>query len=128
MAEVYGNRSELITHALEELKVVAFGQPPSASEYEAADRYIDMVLAELAARNIATVYVPSDPNEATIPIEVMRPLSQVLARHVASLYSIGVEEVSQLFPAEGDPLSPENRLRAVIRSRPTYANATPDYF
>jgi hypothetical protein len=128
MAEVYGNRSELIIRALEELKVVAFGQPPSASEYEGTDVRIDMILAELAARNIATVYVPDDPNEATIPIEVLHPLSQVVARHVANVYSIGVEEVSQLFQPEGDPLSPENRLRAVIRSRPTYANAVPDYF
>lgn len=125
---VYGNRNDLITHALEELKVIAFGQPPSAAEYEATDEHLDMILAEFAARNIVSVYVPQDPNEATIPLEILHPLAQAVARQVANKYSLGVQEVNSMFLPESDPYSPENRLRAVTRSRPTRAPAVPDYF
>jgi hypothetical protein len=85
-----------------------------------------MVLAELAARNIA--YVEAIPNQQTIPLEILHPLAQVVARHVANKYSLGADEVNSMFQPEEHPFSPENRCRAVTRSRPHYSPVTPDYY
>src|SRR5262245_14528403 len=127
MTSVYGNRSTLIQRTLEELKIVAYGQPASSAEFEATDQALDEILAELAARNIASVQAPPS-NEPTIPVELVHPLAQVVARHVANKYSLGMEEVNQMFGPEEHPFSPENRCRAIVRSRPHYAPAVPDYY
>jgi hypothetical protein len=120
---VYADREKLIQTVLEELAIVAYGQPPSAPEHEATDEHVDMILAELAARDI--IHVASTD---FIPIEILHPLAQVIGRHVANKYSIGAQEVAQLFLPEGDPFSPENRLRAISRNSQHFAPAVPDYF
>ena len=127
MAQVYGNRTLLIQRVLEELKIAAYGQPPSAAEFEATDQPLDEILAECAARNIAYVEAPHN-NEQTIPLEILHPLAQVVARHVANKYSIGADEVNQMFQPEEHPFSPENRCRAVTRTWPHFAPAVPDYY
>ena len=123
MAGVYANRDDLITHILEELKVVPAGQPAAATEFEVVDEHLNGILGELGARNIIGV-----GNTDQIPIEIMEGLAQAVGRRVANLFSIPDQEVDQMFKPEEHPFSPENRLRAITRSRPLYTPATPDYF
>jgi hypothetical protein len=128
MAAVYGNRALLVQRVLEELKIVAYGQPAASVEYEAVDNPLDEILAELAARNIAYVEANRDPTIATIPLEILHPLAQVVGRHVANKFSINADEVNAMFYPEEHYYSPENRCRAVTRNRPHYAPAVPDFF
>jgi hypothetical protein len=119
----YSNREDLIRTTLNELKVTSYGTPPSAEEHDAIDKRIDGILAELSARNIVTV---SDTD--FIPVEILTPLSQVLARHVGSQFSVMADELDKMFGPEMHPFSPESRLRSINRSGPTGAPAQTDYF
>ena len=123
MAGVYASRDDLITHILEELKVTPAGQPAAATEIEAVDEHLDGILGELSARTIIAV-----GNTDQIPIEIMEALAQAVGRRVANLFSIPDQEVDTMMKPEEHPFSPENRLRAIVRSRPLYTPATPEYF
>jgi len=126
-AGVQVNRQELIQRILEQLKIAAYGQPPTAPEQEIVDRNLDGWLDELAAREIYAVTIP-DPTSPSVPREAVHALAQALGRMAANDFSLTPAEVNQMFPGEGDPYSPENRLRAINRSHPHYAPANPDYF
>jgi hypothetical protein len=123
MQTVYTDRDTLIQRVLEKLKVVAVGQPASAAEYEAVDQRLDFILTEIAARNIVTVFDTSQ-----IPAEILEALAGVVGRHTAALFSIQEPELGQLFMPEEHPYSPENRCRAIVRSRPHRAPAVADYY
>ena len=120
---IYKTRRDLIESALSELKVVAYGQPPGAEEYDALDQQVDGFLAEMAHREI---YSCGNPD--AIPFEVLAALSQALARSTANIFSITTAETDAMFAKELDPTSPESRLRAITRSRPITAPSMPDYF
>jgi hypothetical protein len=120
---IYKTRRDLIEHALSELKVVAYGQPPGAEEYDVVDKALDSFLAEMAYRDI---YSCGNPD--AIPFEVLGSLAQALARHMANAFSIPTAEADAMFAKELDPTSPESRLRAITRSRPIPAPSMPDYF
>lgn len=123
MAGPFADRSDLILRVLEELKVCPVGQPPAATETEAVDGRLDGVLGELATRNIISI-----PTTDEISVVVLEALSQAVGRRVANLFSVPVAEVDTMFMPEEHPFSPENRLRAINRSRPLYTPAVPDYF
>ena len=98
-------RAELIQAALEEIKVLAAGQSPSAEDSDKVERALEPLLAELAAREI--VYVP-DSNE--VPIAVFGPLSRRLGAEIAGS-----------FGATGPSIEDEEwRLMRITASRPTY--------
>jgi len=113
----------LIRTTLDELKVTSYGTPPSAEEHQAVDERIDGMLAELSARNIVSV-----ADTSYIPVEIMVPLGQVLARHLGSRFSVMSDELDKMFGPEAHPFSPENRLRSINRAAPVGAPVQPDYF
>jgi hypothetical protein len=119
----YANREDLIRATLDELKVTSYGTPPSAEEHDAVDTRIDGILAELSARNIVSV-----ADTDFIPVEILVPLAQVMARHLGSRFSVMSDELDKMFGPEMHPFSPESRLRAINRSAPTGAPAMPDYY
>lgn len=108
-------RAELIQAALEEIKVLAAGQSPSAEDSDKVERALEPLLAELSAREI--VYV-ADSNE--IPMAVFGPLSRRLGAEVAGA-----------FGAAGPSIEDEEwRLSRITAARPTYeplANPDGDY-
>src|SRR5262245_46603800 len=109
---VYRTRADLVNSALSELKVVAYGQPASADEYNAVDEHVDSFLAEMSYRDIYSVGNPD-----AIPYEVLEPLAQALARYTANVFSLSVQETDAMFDKELSPTSPESRLRYINRSR-----------
>jgi hypothetical protein len=119
----YGTRDELIRATLDELKVTSYGTPASAEEQDAVNKQLDGILMELSARTIVSV-----PDTDAIPSEIMKPLSQVLARHLGSTFSVMADELDKMFGAEAHPLSPENRLRSINRAAPVGTPVQPDYF
>jgi hypothetical protein len=123
LADPFAERADLITRVLEELKVCPVGQPPAAIEVEAVDVRLDGILGELAARNIVAVNADGE-----IPVTLMEALAQAVGRRTANLFSIPEAEVDTMFKPEEHPFSPENRLRAINRSRPLFTPAVPDYF
>lgn len=120
---VYRTRNDLVTSALEELKVVAYGQPPSADEYNAVDEHVDGFLADMSLREIYSVGNPD-----AIPFEALEPLAQALARAVGNMFSMSSQETDAMFAKENDPTSPESKLRFITRSRPIGAPSQPDYY
>jgi hypothetical protein len=121
--QVYADRNALITMILEELKVVAYGQPASSIEIDAVSSDLDGAALELNARNISPVM---DLN--SIPIEYLNALAQCVARMFGNKFSLTAEETDSMFGKETDVLSPENRMRAMKNSRAAYVPMTPDYF
>lgn len=98
-------RAELIQSALEEIKVLAAGQSPSAEDSDKVERALEPMLAELAAREI--VYI-ADSDE--IPLAVFGPLSRRLGAEIAGA-----------FGATGPSIEDEEwRLSRITASRPTY--------
>lgn len=105
-------RAELIQAALEELKVLAAGQSPSAEDSDKAERALEPLLAELAAREI--VYVPSSDE---IPLYVFGPLVRRLAGEIAGAFETSGPDIE----------AEEWRLMRITASRPTFEPLeTPD--
>lgn len=127
MAGIYHTRQDLIRGVLEELKIAAYGQSPSAAEYSIVDDNLDTILQELDNRTVVSVTIP-DAVTPCIPGEIFMALSQAVGRLLANKFSITPQEVALMMPSEGDPFSPENRLRAINRARMHRAPANPDYF
>lgn len=121
--QVYANRNDLIHMILEELKVVAYGQPASAQEIDAVDSDLDGATLELATRGISTV-----TELDRIPIEYLNALAQCIARMFGNKFSLTNEEIETMFGKETDVTSPENRMRAMKNARPSYTPQTADYF
>lgn len=99
-------RAELIQAALEELKVLAAGQSPSAEDSDKVERALDPLLAELAVREI--VYVADSDS---VPLAVFGPLSRRLGAEVAGSFGV----------TDGPSIEDEEwRLQRITAAKPTY--------
>jgi hypothetical protein len=122
MTQQYYTRDQMIVQVLEELKVVAHGQAPAAEEYDVVDDNADIILADLAARQV--VYIA---NATSIPIELFGNLTQAMARSLANHFSLTTDETDKMFLPENNPFSPESKLRAIRRSGNARTPQLPDY-
>jgi hypothetical protein len=121
--ETFADRNRLIQEVLEELKVVAVGQPASAAEIATVNNGLDSALMELTSRRIIAI-----GTAAEIPMEYLGALSQTIGRMMANKFSLTSEETDAMFEKVESPTSPENRLRAMKAQRAAWVRQTPDYF
>jgi hypothetical protein len=73
------SREQLVTRALQKLKVLAAGQPPSAEDYQVVDDDLVPVLSDLSTRNI---YPFGNPDQ--IEDNAFVHLADILANSVAA--------------------------------------------
>lgn len=73
------SREQLVTRALQKLKVLAAGQSPSAEDYQVVDDDLVPVLSDLSTRNI---YPFGDPDQ--IEDNAFVHLADILANSVAA--------------------------------------------
>lgn len=92
------SREELITRVLEELGVLAAGQPPAAEDSQTIDNEIDPVLQDLASRGVYS-YGDSDEIEEDAFV------------HLAVLIANSKARVFGSAPSEETRLLAERRLR-----------------
>ena len=93
-------REELVTRALQKLKVLAAGQSPSAEDAAAVDGDVLPIFADLSRRG---VYSVGDPDE--IEDEAFIHLADILANSVAADFGAAQDE--------GVRMAAERRLRVL---------------
>lgn len=91
-------RTELVTHALERLRVVGSGQTASAEDTQLVDKVVDPLMSDLASRDI---FQWGDPDE--LPDDAFEHLAELLANATAEDF--------------GKPVSEDRRLMAEARLR-----------
>jgi hypothetical protein len=108
-------REELITRALQKLKVLAAGQTPSAEDAQVVDNEIIPVLSDLAERDI---YLLGDPDQ--IEDSAFVHLADILANSVAG--DFGKDQSEDL------RLMAEARLRRLNAATISYQPQQTEYF
>lgn len=108
-------RAELINRALQELRVVASGQPAAAEDAAFVDTEIDAVMADLAAR---AIYYWGDDNE--IPDEAFSHLGVLVAMASAGAFGQSPDETRRLLA--------EQRLRNLTLYSLSGQRQTAEYF
>jgi Tfp pilus assembly protein PilW len=109
-------RNDLVNQALRNLGVLAAGQTADAEDFQAADGHVDQVIASLSARDIVTV----DDDDWFDPLAVL------VADDAAMEFGLPGVPASSSDP--NPVLDAENRLRLMVRGRPTYEPLKVDYF
>lgn len=109
-------RDELIAQVLDELGVVATGQPIAPEDAGVVDGLLDAALATLAADRI--VYV-GDPGQ--IEDAIFLPLATAVAESCRRPFAVAQ-------PTDADIANARATLRRMNAGRPTYARQTAEYF
>jgi hypothetical protein len=115
VAVSFKTRAQLAARALEKLLVVGSGQSADSEDIEKVDDAIDAVLADLEARNIASV---SDLSQ--IDLAPFEWLAMILADSVAT--DFGQEQNPQ------KRAYAESMLRRIGAPSPTYETMVGEYF
>jgi hypothetical protein len=108
-------REELVTRALQKLKVLAAGQTPSAEDAAAVDADLVPVLSDLSTRNI---YPFGDPDQ--IEDNAFVHLADILANSVAADFGRDQNDTVRL--------AAEARLRELTAQTLSGQPAQTDYF
>jgi hypothetical protein len=106
-------RADLINRALKDLGVLPVGQTANDEEYESVGDLVDVVVADLSARDI---YYVSDPNniEDEAFIHLGRYLAWIAAPEFGLQNDAGIASLGQLA---------EVNLKIIQSERPTYKTA-----
>lgn len=108
-------REQLVSRALQKLKVVGTGQTASAEDTQLVDDEIEPVMADLAARGIWTWGDPDEIDDAAFV-----HLADIIANSVAGDFGMQQDETVRL--------SAERRLRQLETSILSGQPQTTEYF
>jgi len=107
-------RRELVTAALEEIRVLSIGETASSEDYARVQDAYEAIHAEL--RDQGTIYWPNTGNDtAEIPTAVFRALVAVLADDISGAYG----KESATIDGQSARLEGLRRLRQHIAKRPS---------
>lgn len=109
------SREQLVTRALQKLKVLAAGQTPSAEDAKVVDDDLEPVLSDLSTRNI---YPFGDPDQ--IEENAFVHLADILANSVAADFGLDQNDAVRL--------AAESRLRELTAQTLSGQRLQSEYF
>ncbi|TPM37048.1 hypothetical protein [Mesorhizobium sp. B2-3-2] len=115
------SREQLVTRALQKLKVLAAGQSPSAEDYQVVNDDVEPVLSDLSTRN---VYPFGDPDQ----IEDNAFVQLAICLAIASANDFGSPQIDSGLSNEQLRLSTESRLRELTAQTLSGQPLQVDYF